>query len=83
MGVISDPDVCQYDLTPEDEFLVLASDGVWEFLTNEQAVQIVSACSNPETASKKLVDKAHGRWIAEEAGVIDDISVVVVRWKHS
>lgn len=55
--------------------------GVWEFLTNEQAVQIVSACSNPDVAAKKLVDRAHARWIAEEAGVIDDISVVIVKWK--
>ena len=34
-GVISDPDISCIDLTKEHKFIVLATDGVWEFITNE------------------------------------------------
>lgn len=36
MGVIALPEVTEYLLTAEDEFLVLASDGVWEFIDNQE-----------------------------------------------
>jgi serine/threonine protein phosphatase PrpC len=28
-------EITKFDLTPDDKFIVLASDGVWEFLENE------------------------------------------------
>lgn len=34
--MISEPEVTEYELTPTDEFLVLASDGVWEFIDNQE-----------------------------------------------
>lgn len=36
VGVIALPEVTEYVLKPEDEFLVLASDGVWEFIDNQE-----------------------------------------------
>jgi serine/threonine protein phosphatase PrpC len=42
VGVIAEPEIMEYRLTPEDKFLVLASDGVWEFISNEKCVDIVS-----------------------------------------
>ena len=35
VGVSSQPDVTIHDLTPIDKFLILASDGLWEFLPNQ------------------------------------------------
>ena len=32
------PDVLQVDLTPADRFIVLACDGIWDCMTNQQAV---------------------------------------------
>jgi hypothetical protein len=32
-GVLSEPDVTEYTLTPADELLIWASDGLWEFLS--------------------------------------------------
>lgn len=34
LGVISEPDVYEIILKEEDKFIVIASDGVWEFFTN-------------------------------------------------
>ena len=41
VGVSSDPEIIRYDLSPEDKFIVIASDGVFEFLTNEEVGSIV------------------------------------------
>ena len=35
------PELTQHKLTPEDEFLVLASDGLWDKLSSEEAVGLV------------------------------------------
>lgn len=53
-GVISEPEVCIVDLDVGDHFLILASDGVWEFLDNQSAVDIVSNCSDDEVACSKV-----------------------------
>ena len=36
LGVIPDPEVEDIVLTPLDKFIVIASDGVWEFMSNEE-----------------------------------------------
>ena len=41
MGVIADPEVLEMNLTDQDKFIVIASDGVWEFLSNDDIVRIV------------------------------------------
>jgi serine/threonine protein phosphatase PrpC len=33
-GVIATPEITEHTLTPDDKFVILASDGVWEFLSN-------------------------------------------------
>jgi serine/threonine protein phosphatase PrpC len=42
IGVISDPEMAVVQLGPQHRFLLLASDGVWEFITSQQAVDLVS-----------------------------------------
>lgn len=37
----AEPAICVYKLQPQDQFLIFASDGLWEHLTNEQAAEIV------------------------------------------
>lgn len=41
VGVIADPEVLEMNLTENDKFIVIASDGVWEFLSNDEVVKIV------------------------------------------
>ena len=35
VGVSPEPEFYEYDMSEDDKFIVLASDGVWEFLSNE------------------------------------------------
>ena len=41
VGVSTDPEVMKFELTPQDKFIIIASDGVWEFLSNEDVAKIV------------------------------------------
>ncbi|XP_044733042.1 probable protein phosphatase 2C 58 [Chrysoperla carnea] len=35
------PDVTKISITPDDEFLVLACDGIWNFMSNEEVIEFV------------------------------------------
>ena len=41
VGVSAEPETMEFTLGLNDKFLVIASDGVWEFLSNEDVAQIV------------------------------------------
>jgi serine/threonine protein phosphatase PrpC len=41
VGVSYEPEILEYSITPDDRFIVLGSDGIFEFLSNEDIVKIV------------------------------------------
>jgi len=83
VGVISVPEIVEHDIQPNDIFAVWASDGVWEFISNEQACEIIwKLRSNYRAAATALINEANRRWKQEEE-VIDDISCVIVGFNDS
>lgn len=78
VGVICDPEILQITLVPEDKFLILGSDGVFEFIANEELVKLgvpyfkILDC---EGLCEAVVKESNKRWKKEEE-VIDDITVV-------
>lgn len=38
VGVNALPEITEWKLTPEDKFIILASDGVWEFIESEEVL---------------------------------------------
>ncbi|KAK7264721.1 hypothetical protein RJT34_32331 [Clitoria ternatea] len=52
----ANPSIISHTLQPNDSFLIFASDGLWEHLSNEKAVDIVN--SNPHAGSAKRLIKA-------------------------
>ena len=81
-GIIAKPDVVERTVQDDDRFLILASDGVWEFIDSAEAVQIVdqfySAGKPAHEACKMLIVKAAVRWAQKEGPIRDDITAVVV-----
>lgn len=37
----AEPSICKRILRPQDKFIIFASDGLWELLTNQEAVEVV------------------------------------------
>lgn len=37
----AEPSIVTHKLCPEDQFLIFASDGLWEHLSNQEAVDII------------------------------------------
>lgn len=52
----ANPSILTHPLQPNDSFLIFASDGLWEHLSNERAVEIVN--SHPHAGSAKRLIKA-------------------------
>ena len=80
VGVIAEPEVGDHDLGKQDKVIVLASDGIWEFLKNEDVGRIIYPFylkKNAEGAAECLVREAFKRWKKEEDS-IDDITCIVV-----
>jgi len=77
VGVIAEPEIWVRRVRDYDSFIVLASDGVWEFLSAQDAVDIVAAAPTPEEGCAALVKAATEEWAKEEPSR-DDITVTVV-----
>eukprot|EP00257_Ricinus_communis_P025461 XP_025012875.1 probable protein phosphatase 2C 52 isoform X2 [Ricinus communis] len=76
-GVISIPEFSHRLLTERDQFLVLASDGVWDVLSNEEVVEIVSSAPTRSSAARILVDSAAREWkLKYPTSKMDDCAVV-------
>ncbi|KAI4318702.1 hypothetical protein MLD38_032377 [Melastoma candidum] len=71
----SDPDIQCADVDQHTDFLVLASDGLWKVMSNQEAVEVARREKDPLKASKALVAEAIDR------DSKDDISCIVVRLK--
>lgn len=76
-GVIAIPEVSCRLLTERDQFVVLASDGVWDVLSNEEVVEIVSSAPTRSLAARMLVESAVREWrFKYPTSKIDDCAVV-------
>ncbi|TVU30095.1 hypothetical protein EJB05_21701, partial [Eragrostis curvula] len=76
-GLISMPDVSYHRITEKDEFVVLATDGVWDVLSNDEVVSIVSRATSRASAARFLVESAHRAWRSRfPTSKIDDCAVV-------
>ncbi|KAM0061317.1 putative protein-serine/threonine phosphatase [Helianthus debilis subsp. tardiflorus] len=81
-GLISVPNVYYHKLTEQDEFVVLATDGVWDVLKNEEVVKIVWSVNKRSMAARFVVDYAVRAWRQKyPASKIDDCTVVVLFFK--
>ncbi|KAJ6877627.1 hypothetical protein NC651_030402 [Populus alba x Populus x berolinensis] len=65
-GLISVPDISYRHLTEKDEFIVLATDGIWDVLSNKEVVDIVASVSSRSSAARALVESAVRAWRQKE-----------------
>lgn len=72
-SVVPRPHVQSVPLTPQDEFFILGSKGLWDSLSGEEAVAAVRPVPDALAAAKKLCT------LAQSYGCRDSLSAVVVQ----
>ncbi|CAI2359381.1 unnamed protein product [Moneuplotes crassus] len=80
VGVSVYPEIKETTLTPDDAYVIIASDGVWEFMENREVAEIVYeyyAQGNAERAAEEIVREAFNRWKKNEV-IIDDITCIIL-----
>ena len=80
-GVISEPEVTEYYLKEEDKFMVLASDGLFEFMESQEVVEIIKDYYEKNDivgCCEYLYKESTIKWLREEEDTIDDITIILV-----
>ena len=80
LGVIPEPKFIDEKIDKDTKYIIVASDGIWEFLDNDTVKNMVKPCyekNDPNGACKELIKKATEFWNQEDV-VVDDITVIVV-----
>lgn len=88
--MISEPEVTVVDRTEKDEFIILATDGLWDVVSNQVACKVARQCLSGR-AAKMFPEAVRGRTAVEAATLLvelamsrgskDNISVVVIELK--
>jgi serine/threonine protein phosphatase PrpC len=82
IGVCAEPEITQFEVKEDEcKFMVMASDGVWEFIESQPSVDIVQAFidSSATEACTRLIETAAAKWRSEEGDYRDDITAIVVK----
>ena len=83
-GVIPDPEIKTFDINPAADlqsdghaFVIVASDGIWEFISSQQACELIDKHTSARAACQELVLLAEQRWKDEEGSYRDDITCII------
>ena len=77
--LVYEPDIEMLEIDEHVKYLVVASDGVWEFLSNKDVMKIIKPyfkSGDVEGACDEVVNQSIEKWEKEEYGR-DDITVVI------
>ena len=58
-------EVTEFEITNDCKYIVIASDGVWEFLSNKRVMEIVHPffkINDPAAAGEKLIEESVKCW---------------------
>lgn len=77
VGCNAVPEIASVELDDDDRYVIIATDGVWEFLTNKAVVEMVSQYSDPAEACHAVVAMSYKLWLEREERS-DDITMIVI-----
>ena len=80
IGVIPNPQIVEYTIDHSSKYLIVASDGIWEFIDSEDAMKYSNKYyirNDPIGLCHDLSKRATALWEKNDC-IIDDITVLVV-----
>ncbi|CAA7405985.1 unnamed protein product [Spirodela intermedia] len=80
IGVTAEPEVLAAKITPDHMFFVVASDGVFEFLSSQAVVNMVAKFADPRDACAAIAAESYRLWLDHERRT-DDMTIIVVHIK--
>ncbi|KAL7537297.1 hypothetical protein ACHAXR_007718, partial [Thalassiosira sp. AJA248-18] len=75
IGMVPEPEILTRELTAQDKVIFLASDGVWEFMTNQHVIDICAKCSDPLEACRIIQKESYDHWMKNDTRT-DDITMI-------
>lgn len=76
------PDIIEHDITENDEFVVLACDGIWDCLSSQQVVEVVRRGINDRKSLVEISESIMDVCLAPSSGGsgigCDNMSIVIV-----
>ena len=80
LGVIAEPGILEYNLNEGVKFIVLGSDGIWEFLSNEE-VKDIGKMFYLNCEARDLCEELYSssliKWKCND-DTVDDITIIVI-----
>ncbi|KAH9931153.1 protein serine/threonine phosphatase 2C [Epithele typhae] len=74
--VVGSPYTTETELNEQDEFLILACDGLWDVVNDQGAVDLARSIVDPRKAAEELLNYAYSNYST------DNVTVLVVRFRE-
>lgn len=76
------PNILKYDLLKGDKFIVMACDGLWDVMTNQQVVNFITHCldkiKNINQIKKINIAKLLANYAINEKKSTDNVSIIII-----
>ena len=86
IGVIAIPEIKEFDVNYNDiNIMVMCTNGIWEFLTNEKVKDIILPYYEENNISggiNKLINVSNKIWSVKNPMYIDDLSAILLFFNH-
>jgi serine/threonine protein phosphatase PrpC len=76
--VTAEPECLINDITQEMAYIVIASDGVFEFLSSQAVIDMVQKFDDLQDAANALVAESYRLWLQYETRT-DDITITILK----
>jgi serine/threonine protein phosphatase PrpC len=71
------PDLVEARIGHTDQIIIVASDGLWEFVTSAEAIKVAAQSEDPAQAVQGLMEKSLELWKENDEN-IDDTTIIVL-----
>ena len=80
IGVIADPDILEFNICEKSKYIIMGSDGVFDYLSNNDIMNISGTLlikNNPDKACLDVINRA-AELFKEKENRIDDITINII-----